>query len=564
MRYIGRSFLIFSFFTTLLVIILIYICILQTFFYHYFFNRSTNNYTRFEKIETLRGIISDENNIPIAYTQPIIKLLWNKYPLQLSEEDQQVLSFIEEIYQEKIDLNSLESIENTIILKNAISFEKLSLLLENFPHSRRIKFLHELQRHYPHKNLFCHVIGYINKEKNPLFGLEKRYNDLLIGKNGLIQNTINARGKIINHNFLELPEEGRKINTTLNFYLQKGIAEVFPPNESGCAIIVDPLTGAIKALYSAPTFNPELFQDTIDQKEWKNLVDKKALINRAFQAQYPPGSIYKLLIALILLEENIIKEGTQWFCNGHIEYKGRKYHCNRKNGHGLVTISDGLSHSCNIPFFSSAIENISVDTIYKHANLFELGKKTGLFENELSGIIPSKTWKKKKFGSAWYGGENLSIVIGQGATTLTPIQLTQIIMGIMHGHIIKPYILTDQKSEKIILPYKKENLQIIKNNMKLGTKKGSSRILASLNNWEIYAKTGTVQVCSLEKIENNTSLLEDKNFHHHGLFACWAKYQNEKPMILVFVIENNGSSRYTVEIVKNFLLYCEREIYKKK
>lgn len=561
MQYIKRSFLVFSSFISILIIILIYICILQTYFYKYFIQKSVNNYTRFEKIETLRGVITDENNIPIAFTKPVIKLLWNKYPSKLSNKDIELLNFIEDIYQEKIDLNTLPTIGKNIIIKNAISFEKLSLLLENFPNNKRIQFQRELKRYYPHKELFCHIIGYINKSKSPLFGLEKIYNNELIGKSGLIQNTVNAQGDIIDYNFLEVPKEGSPIKTTLDLNMQKGVATVFPPNESGCAIIIDPLNGAIKALFSAPSFDPEVFQNKINESTWNELKKQKALVNRVFQAQYSPGSIYKLLISLILLEENFIKENTKWFCNGYIEYKNRKYRCNKKNGHGIVSISDGLCLSCNIPFFASAINHINCEIIYKHANLFELGKKTELFENELSGIIPNKIWKKKLFKTSWFAGENLSLAIGQGATSITPIQISNIIMGIMHGYIIKPYILPENKKDKIILPYKKENLQIIKNNMQMGTKKGSSRALSTLQNWEIYAKTGTSQVCSLEFLSKNN---DNKKYHHHGLCACWAKYKNEKPMIVIFVIENIKSSRYTVEVVKKFLLYCEKEIYQKK
>ena len=131
-------------------------------------------------------------------------------------------------------------------------------------------------------------------------------------------------------------------------------------------------------------------------------------------------------------------------------------------------------------------------------------------------------------------------------------------MGIMHGYIIPPYILTQDKKEKIYLPYKKENLQIIKDNMKTSVMKGTSKSLAKLTNWEIYAKTGTVQLCSLDKLnEQKNNLNIDKKSNHHGFFACWAKYKNEKPMIIVFIIENNGSSRHTVEIAKNFFTLCE-------
>jgi penicillin-binding protein 2 len=378
-----------------------------------------------------------------------------------------------------------------------------------------------------------------------------------MGAKGLIENKVNARGEIINNNCLISPKEGGMIKTTLDYYLQKIIFDIFPNNESGCAIIVDPINGSVKALYSAPTFDPHIFQDKINEENWQFLQDNKILINRAFQAAYPPGSIYKLIISLALLEEKYITNTTQWFCSGLLEYKERKYHCNNKQGHGLISINEAISHSCNIPFYLEAIKNLSIDTIYKYATSFGLGKKTGISINEVSGFIPNKVWKKKKYGEKWYTGETLSVAIGQGATTVTPIQITQIIMGIMHNYIIPPYILAEDKKDKIYLPYKPENLQIIRQNMQMSTTKGTSNLLAKLStDWKIYSKTGTVQICSLDK-KNNNQL--KKQYYHHGFFACWAKYKNDKPMIIVFIIENNGSSRNTVEIAKKFFLTYERE-----
>ncbi len=555
MKYSIRSLIIFSCFIFFLLLILFYISILQLYFFNYYKGKSIANYTRFEQIEGLRGIITDCNDIPIAITKPVFKLIWNKHPKKLNQQDKQLLKFIEDLYHKQINIDEIsQNNTDNIIINDNISFEELSLFLENFPNSKRIAIKHILQRYYPHQELFSHAIGYINKNKNGLFGIEKIHNDFLMGKKGLIENKVNAKGEIINNNCLISPEEGGTIQTTLDYNLQKILYEIFPKDASGCAIIIDPLSGAIKSIISCPSFDPHIFQDKINIDLWENLQNDKILINRAFQAQYAPGSIYKLIISLALLEEKIITSNTQWFCSGSLEYKGRKYRCNNKNGHGLININKAISHSCNIPFFLEAINNLSIDTIYKYATLFGLGKKTGASSNELEGLIPNKSWKKKKYGEKWYTGETLSISIGQGATTVTPIQISQIIMGIMHNYIIPPYMLIKDKREKIYLPFKKENLQIIKDSMKTSSMKGTSKALSKLTNWEIYAKTGTVQVCSLDKFnstkdESNKTI---KKNNHHGFFACWTKFKQDKPLIIVFIIENNGSSKYTVEIAKQF------------
>jgi penicillin-binding protein 2 len=563
MRFYKRTLLLFFVFNILIAIIISYLFFLQIISHKYYFNRSIKNYTRFENIESIRGIITDENNIPIAITESQINIFWHHKPKKLTANDRLLKHFLEEI----LHININQIIEHSgsphtklILIKENISFEEYAMILEKFPHTKRIQFKQKLKRTYPHKNLFCHIVGYINKDKQSVYGLEKLYNDILIGKDGIKKNTVTAAGEVMSCLFITEPQSGHTIKTTLNFKIQSGLATCFPKEFSGCAIVINPLNGAIKGLYSHPTFNPEIFQNGISQAEWDEVIKNNSLINRVIQGQYAPGSIYKLLISLILLEENIIKDSTQWFCQGFIEYKNKKYHCNKKTGHGIVTIQDGIAHSCNIPFFINAIsQHISVDTIAKYASTFNLGKKTNLFDNEKSGLIPTIFWKKKTYGLPWYTGENLSIFIGQGATTLTPLQMSQLIMGIMHGYVICPFIIETEKKEKKILPYKKENLMTIRNNMKLGTKIGSSKILASMTHWDIYAKTGTVQVCTLSKKKDDQ---ESKTYDHHGIFTCWAKYKNNDPMIIVFVIENNNNSKHTVAVVKEFLLYCEENIYR--
>lgn len=555
-----RAFLLFIFSLLLLFIIWFYIGILQLYHYQYYREKSIHNCTRYQKINGLRGIITDCHGEPIAITQPIFQFIWHKYPKKLSEEDIAVIKFLEEIRNKKIDLLelSLKNEENEFIICNNVSFSELSLFFEHFPTNKRVTINNILTRNYPQKDLFAHVIGYLHKtDKQGLFGIEKLCDIILTGKEGLIEKTVNAKGTVLEKKILIDAQSGKTIQTTLDYKIQKILADAFPENSSGCGIIINGNTGAIKALYSAPTFDPHLFSSSISQDDWQTIIKSNALINRAFQAQYPPGSLYKLIIALALLEEKIITPDTQWFCCGKINYKGRNYHCSNKHGHGIISIDEAIAQSCNIPFYSAAINGLSIDTIYKYAKNFGLGEKTGIFFNEMSGLIPNKIWKKKKYGESWYQGETLSACIGQGATTVTPIQIAQIIMGIMHGYIIPPYILGEEKKDKIYLPYKKENLRIIQDSMKTATASGSSKLLNTLKGWQIYGKTGTAQVCSLLPPEDRQENIE-KEKEHHGLFACYAQYKDKEPIIIVLVIEHNRSSRNTVFIAKKILQEYEK------
>ena len=558
-RSFKRSFILFSSLIAIALIIFLYISYLQLWQYSFFKKKSIINCTRYQSVEGLRGIITDCQGRVIAMTQPVFQFFWKKHPKKCSLEDLELIRFLEELRNKPLYIEELykKNQDSEFLLLNNLSFQELSLFVEKFPHQQRIKIHQILERYYPQKNLFAHLIGYLSQDQQEgIFGLEKIYNEKLIGKKGLSENTVNAKGTVLQKEILVSPESGKKIETTLNLDIQKMLFDIFPKEESGCGIIIDAEDGALKALCSFPTFDPHIFLHQLSKEEWNKVTVNNALLNRAFQAQYPPGSLYKLIIALLLLEEKIITSHTKWFCNGHIRFKERDYHCNKKYGHGIVAIEESLAESCNIPFYTAAIEGLSIDLIHKHASgFFGLGKKTGLFFSESKGTIPSKQWKKKKYGLPWFQGETLSACIGQGATTTTPIQLAQIIMGIMKGYIIPPYILKEEKKEKIILPYKKENLLIIQNSMRLGALKGSSKVLRKLKNWTIHAKTGTAQVIALK---NGKQEETKKKKQHHGLFACLAQYKNQKPFILVLVIEHNSSSRFTVQTALKFFQELEK------
>lgn len=558
-----RSFTLFFSLLGISFCIFLYIGYLQIFCYKIFKKKSISNCTRYKTIEGLRGIITDSHGTVIAMTQPVFQLLWKKYPKNLKKEDYHILKFLEELRNKEINIAPFSENNGTqeIVILSNISFQELSLILEKFPNHPRIRISHTLERYYPQKNLFAHLIGYLNQDtQEGIFGLEKICNQKLVGKRGLSEHTINSKGSILKQEILVTPESGTRIETTLDITIQKALFDVFPQDEAGCALVIDADNGALKALCSFPTFDPHIFLHQLTKEEWQKITTNNALLNRAFQAQYPPGSLYKLIIALLMLEEKLITPQTKWFCNGHISFKNRNYHCNKKHGHGIISIEESLAHSCNIPFYMAAIEGVSIDLIYKYGASFGLGKPTGLFFNENKGLIPSKQWKKKRHGLPWFQGETLSACIGQGATTVTPIQLSQIIMGIMKGYIISPHIFKEEKKEKIFLPYKKENLAIIQNSMKMGTKKGSSKILSRLNDWTIFAKTGTAQVVA---IQNGQQKEIEKKKQHHGLFACFAQYKEEKPLIVVFVIEHNSSSLHTVKVAARFFKKLEN-VYNSK
>jgi penicillin-binding protein 2 len=563
--YFIRSLSIVFYFIFIIILIWIYFGVLQLFYFDYYAKKSISNFIRYTNIESIRGSILDCKNKIIVTTKPVLRLNWIKDIKKLSEMDYSLIKFLKNVV--NIDINDEKLFEKNqdikFLIKDNISFEELSIILENFPNSKRISVEIYPKRFYPNLNMACHIIGYLNAIDNiGLTGIESLYNNILEGESGTKKIIINSRGNILESEVISNAKEGKNIKTTIDIDLQKSIEAAIPVNERGCAIVMDPETGAIKAILSLPNFHPEIFLRTISQEEWMNLIENKALLNRCFQAVYPPGSIFKIITTITILEEKIIDESKEWLCNGGFEYKGRNYRCHLKKGHGLINLRNAILHSCNIPFFWVSIAGLSIDKIYKYAKLFGLGEKTGIQFNELEGLIPNTKWKKKVFNERWYLGETLSVSIGQGATLVTPIQIARLMAGVMTGFLVSPRILENMPIIKKEIQVKNETLNFVKEALFMATKFGSSNQLKKLYNWEICAKTGTSQVCSLPQYKENEEkiVFKEKNKNHHGLIACYARHKNKKvsPFVLVIAIENNGSSAITVGYAKKFF-----EIYEK-
>lgn len=524
----------------------------------FYFIQSIKNYTRYIKINAIRGKIIDRNNLIIASTKPIIELYWKYLPSKLSENDLVIVDFFLKHF--NIDILKLVHDNKTkkklIKLNYSTDFNMLCTLLEKFPENDRIEIVTKKKRIYPFNEYACHLIGYINNNQNGISGIEKIYNNPLTGEQGIIEKIINSKGDFVNEKIINNASNGIEIKTTLDIKLQSILENLFPNTIKGCALIFDPENGHIKAMLSSPRYNPKIFLKKIDKETWSEFVKNKSLINRCTQAVYPPASTFKFITAIAALEEKIINEHTSWCCNGHMEYKGRKYHCHLKSGHGLINIKQALTFSCNIPFYHLAINGIGIDTLHKYATSMGLGEITGSNLPESKGLIPSKSWKRQfTKEKQWYTGETMSVIIGQGATLVTPLQIARAMGAFFTGFLVKPIIIFNEEIIKKPVSLSQSTKTIIKQALNLATIEGTSKPLKSIPGWDIYAKTGTAQLKKIERNENDTSVEEEKeSLKHHGEIVCYAKHNKTSPLILYIMLENIGSSKKAVILAKKFFL----------
>ena len=411
----------------------------------------------------------------------------------------------------------------------------------------------DFERYYPHGTSTSHILGYLKREINcellGKMGLEMVFHDTLKCQEGIALKTVNSVGKEIASSELEKACSGKNITTTIDLQLQRLCESVFPEDFSGTFIIMDPLHGDIKALISRPSFDPGLFLNPISHETWQEIQEKQPFINRALNALYPPGSIFKLVTASAALEHNIIHEDDQFTCRGYYLFAKRKYWCAQKWGHGTLSTRQAVAQSCN-PFFFNIGKHIDIDVLADYAHRFGLGEPTSIILSEKTGTVPSRAWKKHVKGEKWWSGETLSTAIGQSFLQVTPLQITRMIASIFTGYLVKPRILLSEEIETMPLAIKKSTRKFLKSAMLLTVDEGTGRGVKRRTDTDLklYAKTSTAQTSDLQKRSLGKEYLE------HGWFVCHFSYKNNPPLTFVILVEHAGSSRVPTKIAHNFLV----------
>ena len=366
--------------------------------------------------------------------------------------------------------NSQKSWETLIISEN-LSWEQFSKI--NF-------YLHELvgakpvlsvARNYPFNKTFTHVLGYVAEaSENDLLnneiiknnhvpglrvgkiGLEKTFENDLLGTNGVQRYEVNAYGKRINQLDHKEGEKGKNITLTLDTEVQKLSNELLA-EKSGSISVMNIYTGEIIAMHSSPSFNPNLFLYGISIKDWKEIRENplKPLLNKTVSGLYSPGSTIKPLVALSALENDVITPNQKVRCTGKMEMYGHTYHCWKDKGHGVMDLRNGIKQSCDIYFYETA-RKLGVDRLNLTAMKFGLGHTVlkGTLANEKKGLVPSTKWKKDNLGYGWVLGETLITGIGQGYIQTTPLQLCLMAAQLANGGFeIYPRITVDKNQESL-------------------------------------------------------------------------------------------------------------------
>ncbi len=566
-----RAYWLLGLIATVLVVYLVRAYDLQINQKNYFEGLAESNRMRILPVSASRGIIFDRHGVPLVNNIPSFNLyaVYGDMPEpekvlnRLAEwiEFDEFQSFRKE-FLEKKDMHNMVQVKENLSLSEIAKVEGHPLDLPG------IRITAELRRNAVYGTLAAHSVGYVGEvskaqllsenyknsrqgDRIGQFGVEQTYDALIRGVPGKKWIEVNAVGQELNILRIQKPIEGDDIFLTLDLNLQK-IAEEALGEEKGSIVAMDPTNGEILALVSHPAFNPnDLSEGTSAGKFLSLLNDKRRpLMNRAIQGQYPPGSIFKIVMGAALLETKEASPESSIHCPGFLQFGNRAFRDWKKGGHGSVNFRRSLVESCDVYYYQMG-NRMGVDTIAKFSNFFGLGMRTGLLlASEKQGLIPSTAWKQRVLKQPWYAGETLSVSIGQGYVLVTPLQMAAMISAVANeGTLYTPQLVFKSRSRQTgnyqaaptakekKLPISPETFGILKSALADvvgtpgGTAYGSRSALIPFS-----GKTGTAQVVAMKQGNIQTKLTKETN--DHAWFVSYAPV--EKPKIAVVVLVEHG------------------------
>jgi len=379
-------------------------------------------------------------------------------------------------------------------------------------------------------------------------GLERQYNDILTGTDGMRRVVVNSVGKEVKdlgQLTQQEPIPGKQIQLTIDYDLQQ-VAEQSLGQRPGAVVALDPRTGEVLAMVSRPTPDPNDFAIRVSSEEWKRLNDDPLhpLLNRAIQAQLAPGSVFKIVTATAMLEDHVPEEGFTTFCPGYGTFFGRQYHCYvyyAKSGpksHGVLGLHDAILKSCDVFFYNVGMR-LGIDRLSYYATKLGVGRKTGIdLPSEEPGLMPSQEWVERTFHRKWYAGEVISVATGQGAVTTTPLQLARMIGGIASGGVfMQPHMLKDAPSvRKDVFPISDATVEKITDAMYgVVNEPGGTGGQLRLAGIELSGKSGTAQVIGYDKM---ALVHKGSKFADNAWFVGYAPRRDPEICVAVLVQES--------------------------
>ncbi|MUH71960.1 penicillin-binding protein 2 [Psychrosphaera haliotis] len=565
--------------------------------YQTYQTRSNENRIKVQPVPPNRGIIRDINGNILAANEPsfsleiipeaVTDMEWTLSELQLIIDipDEQVEQFKRIIkYQRRFKSIPIK----TKLTENEVA--AFSVKQHLFP---GVAIEARLNRHYPYTDTMTHVIGYVGKinkrDLNRLereeriknyaatrsigkLGLERFYEEQLHGTTGSEEVEVNHRSRVLRQLSIEAPKPGTDLHLAIAVEMQEQAKKSLRQNR-GAIVAMDPRDGAILAMYSNPSYDPNLFVTGISQKDYSLILNSKdkPMLNRTTQGQYPPASTIKPQLALLGLHKKLVTPETTVWDPGYWRFPNvetqRNFRDWKVGGHGWVDLVTAIKQSCDIYFYDLAYR-LGIDEISPFISKFGFGDYTGIdIHEEYKATMPSREWKKEKKRQPWYQGDTISIGIGQGYWTATPMQLAMATSVLVNkGDVIEPKVVSATSVDESIslTPIKKRN-PVVVNNPKhwdtildsmyqtVNAIDGTARAAFVDAVYTAAGKTGTAQLFSLGEDEEYDASKINERRRDNAMFVGYAPYDNPSIVIVVAVENAGGGSANAAPVAREMM-----------
>jgi penicillin-binding protein 2 len=526
-----------------------------------------NNRLRVARVRAPRGVIEDRAGRALAENVP-------SYNLQLSGERggvpiEESLGFASEILglepaelHRRAEAGTVDAalLAEDLDLVQLAHFEAAALEHPEF----RIEVVQ--RRLYRHGGQTAHLLGYLGEVGQQELGqalpdlragdligkegVEQAFDRRLRGQDGRQVAIVDSRGRVIAQPSREPASPGERLRLSIDLELQQE-AELQLSGKVGALVALDPRDGALRALYSAPSFDPNVFSRRLGREEWQTLISSPhdPLQNRALESAYPPGSVFKIVMALAGLEEGTVDTSTRAYCRGSVRLHGRPRRCWKRGGHGSVGVQDALKHSCDVFFYLEGQE-LGIERMARWARHLGLGRPTGIdVPGEKAGLVPDADWSQRVRGQPWYPGETISVAIGQGPILTTPLQVAVMLAVVANGGLlVTPYVLPGDAKPPEPLGLSPAHVALVREALRSVVEEGGTAARIRLPGIEVAGKTGTAQVIEQKTwIDSNQLAFEQRD---HAWFASYAPADQPELVVVAFIEHGGHGASVAAPMVK--------------
>lgn len=556
---------------------------------------SENNRVRIKRVAGTRGMIYDRNGGLLVDSRPSFDLIF--VPEDSSDPRATLRLLARHLQRDENELLTIfeqgkgRSAFEEMVLGRDVDWSTVVAVETHQLDLPGVSLRVRPRRSYADGPMAAHVLGYLGeinqkqlhllREKGYVigdeigqYGLERRWEELLRGQSGGQQVEVDALGRRVRvlHEVTDVP--GYTVHLTLDREMQSAAYEALKGRE-GTLVAIDVRSGAVLALASTPAFDPNVFARGIKSEEWSGLIKDqlRPLSNRAIQGQFPPGSTFKIIMAVAALEEGVVNPDSFIQDPGFFPFGNRNFRDWKQGGHGAVNLHKAIVESCDTYFYQLG-PKLGVDRIAKWSRAFGLGEKSGIaLDDEKSGIIPDTEWKRKRFRQPWFPGETISVAIGQGYVTVTPLQLANMMAAVANGgKLFRPYLVSKVESldGATVREYAPELIRTIP--MKPDTVQRVQKALADVVHGaggtggaarsplvSVAGKTGTAQVIEMKGAYLKSEQLSYHN-RDHAWFVAYGPVENPQVALAILVEHGGHGGAAAAPIAKKvFETYAARQ-----